>query len=250
MYIPGLPDWMGDAIFMSTDQLFVVNQFVEPVLNRLKKKNSILAAAEKYLQEEFEEGNISYQQYLSATNEETKENDPNWQAALARAQLENDSNTGLGNLFQQYFGWNLPVSTMQALISGDQSGWNQWPITRTGTAFRAILDNTGLKDVGKGVQMVLSAPEKALRDAAVKTFGDSFAYNEFGAFGNYYITQQVFDMVVEGRIEASDAVQATIEKDGNPIWEEAADRQRQETLVKMQSGSVIDVFGNPQKEPY
>jgi len=237
IYIPGLPDWMGDAIFMSTDQLFVVNQFIEPLIKRGKKKNSVLAAAEKFLQEEFEEGNITYEQYLAATNEETKENSPDWQAALAKAQLENDSDTGLGNLFEQYFGWNLPVSTLKALITGDQSGWNQWPITRTATAFRAVLGNNW---VGKGGQMVLSAPEKALRKAAVDEFGDAFVYNEFGAFGNYYITQKAFDMVVEGEIEAADAVQAAIEKDGNAIWEKAADRQRQETLVKMQGGSVID----------
>ena len=237
LYIPGLSNWMGDSILMSTDQLFVVNQFIDPLLDYGKDKNAVIAAAEKFLQEDFEAERISPDEYLEGINPETRENSSAWQAALAKAQLENDSDTGFGNLVEQYFGLNLPTSVIKALVTGDQSKWNQWPMTRTGTAFRAIVGDNWL---GRAGELVLSAPEKAVRDAAVKTFGNSFAYNEFGAFGDYYLRNKVFDMVVEGKIDAPDAVQACIEKDGNPIWEEAADRQRQETLVKMQGGAVID----------
>ena len=237
IYVPGMPDWMGDSIFMSTDQLFVVNQFMDPLLNFGKNKNSITATAEKYLQEAYQNGDISYEQWQAAMDPNNRDTNGDWQEALAKAQLDDTSDQGIGGLMQNYLGFSLPVSIAQALLTGDQSKWNQFPMTRTGTAFRAIVGDNW---VGKLGESIMSAPEKALRKAAVATFGNAFEYNEFGAFGDYYLRNQVFDMVTEGKISPQEAVQACIEKDGNKIWEEAADRQREETLVKMQGGSFID----------
>ena len=241
LYIPGLPDWMGDQIFMSTDQLIPPSQFIDPILKYMKNKNNrnnaLTATAEKYLQEALENNDISYSEYTAAMNTENRANNPLWQEMYARAELVEGSDNSLGGLVGDYLGLNLPLSVSKALLTGDKSEWNQWPMTRTGTAFRAIVGDNW---VGKLGENVLSAPEKALRKAAVSTFGNAFEYNEFGAFGDYYLRNKVFDMVAEGRISAEDAVTACIEKENNKIWNEAADRQRQETLVKMQGGSFID----------
>lgn len=235
--VPWMDDYLGDAQYMSTDQLFVVNQFLDPILNYGKNKNAVIAAAEKILQEAYDAGDIDHPTYLAAINPETREDMAEWQEALAKAELEDTSDRSFGGLVGDYLGFNLPISVSKALLTGDTTEWNQWPMTRTGTAFRAIVGNNW---VGKLGERVLSAPERALRKAAVEEFGNAFEYNEFGSFGDYYMRNMVFDMVTEGRISAPDAVQACIEKDGNPIWEEAADRVRQETLIKMQGGSFID----------
>ena len=237
LYIPGLPDWMGDALFMSTDQLLPVSQFIDPFIETKETENAVIATAEKYLQEDYEDKNISWEQYQSAMNRETRKDNPDWQNALARAQLVEGSDGSFTDLTKKFFGLSLPLSIAKALATGDNTEWNQWPITRTGTAFRAIVGDNW---IGKTGEAILSAPEKALRTAAAKAYGNQFEYNEFGAFGDYYIRNHVFDMVYEGKISPPEAVKACAEKDGNPIWEEAANRQREEILVKMQGGSVID----------
>lgn len=242
LYVPGLADWMGDAFFVSPNQFLVVPEFIDPFLDFQKGKNAVTATAKRLLQEKVDKKEISYEQYMTAINPETQKDDPVWQEAYAEAQLEQGGGNEFEDLTRKYLGLSLPLSIAEAVYEGDPSKWSQWPMTRLGTAFRSVVGNNF---VGKGVQAVLSAPEKALR----KAVGDEmFAYNEFGSFGEYYIRQQVFDMLIEGRIEPQDALQASIEKDGNKIWEEAADRQREEILVKMQGGAVINAMKKMAKD--
>lgn len=237
LYLPFLPDWMGDAVFVSPDQFLVVPQFIKPILEQFDEKNNVLAVAERNLQEALRDEKITYEQYKAAMDPATRENNALWQEYLSKAQLTEGADKNLGDMLGQYLGMSLPLSIYQAVSQHDNSKWNQWPITRTGTAWRATFGDNFIGNLG---QDIFSAPERALRDAVSKKYGTDFEYNEFGAFGDYYITQQVWDMVAEGRIDPADAVQAVNEKGDNKVWNEAADRQREELLVKMQGGQAVD----------
>lgn len=237
LYLPFLPDWMGDAIFMSTDQFLVVPQFVNNLFDSLNGKNAVRAVAERYLREALQDEKISYQDYQLAMNPQTREQSSVWQEYLSKAQLTEGADQNLGDMLGQYLGLSLPLSIYKAISKNDNSEWNQWPITRTGTAWRAAFGDNLIGNLG---QDILSFPEKTLRSLLAEKYGTDFEYNEFGAFADYYITQQVWDMVPEGRIDPVDAVQAVTEKGNNKIWNEAADRQREELLVKMQGGLPVE----------
>lgn len=240
IYLPFLPDWMGDALFMPTSQLSIVGNFLDPLDDWLTDDQPVIATAERYVQEAYDNGDISHQEMLEALDPAKRAGSSAWQEAYARAQTEGDHDRDLGNLFKQYFGMSLPVSIGKAIMTGNPDDWTQTPMTRTGTAFRALF---GDNIVGKGLEFAMSAPERALRKAAVALTGNNdFRYQEFGNWGDYYIRNQVWDMVVEGRISAEDAIEAQAEKDGNSIWEEAADRQRQELLQKTQLLSATMPF--------
>ena len=240
IYLPFLPDWMGDALFMPTSQLSIVGNFIDPLDDWLTDDQPVIATAERYVQEAYDNGDISHQELLAALDPAKRAGSSAWQEAYARAQTEGDHDRDLGNLFKQYFGMSLPVSIGKAIMTGNPDDWTQTPMTRTGTAFRALF---GDNIVGKGLEFAMSAPERALRKAAVALTGNNdFRYQEFGNWGDYYIRNQVWDMVVEGRISPEEAIKAQAEKDGNKVWEEAADRQRQELLQKTQLLSATMPF--------
>ena len=231
-YIPGLSDWMGDALFMPTSQLTVVGNFLDPAIEWATDDKVFQATAERYVQEAFDEGNISQAEYDMAMDPAKRNGSGVWQEMYARAQSEGKGDRDFGNLFKQYFGMSLPVSIGKAIITGDTDEWTQTPTTRMGTAWRALF---GENIIGQGGQALLAGPERILRSAVAEATGnDGFRYNEFGNWGDYYIRQQVWDMVVEGRISAEDAVAACAEKENNKVWNEAADRQRDEILQKTQ----------------
>lgn len=236
-YVPGLPDWMGSLLFMSPTQFGVVGNFIEPIEEMFSDNNALLATAQRFLEDAFRDSKISYQQYLEALDPAKRENSAAWQEAFAKAQEEGYTEKDFGSLWQQYFGMALPLSIGKAVLTGNAQDWNQFPMTRTGTAWRAIFGDNA---IGKGGQALLSAPERIIRKAVVEATGNNdFQYKEFGNWGDYYIRQQVWDMVVEGRIDPQQAIQAVIEKDGNNIWDEAGERQRQEILQKTQVLSGI-----------
>ena len=231
-YIPGLPDWMGDTLFMPTSQLTVVGNFLDPAIEWATDDKVFQATAERYVQEAFDEGNITQAEYDMAMDPAKRNGSGVWQEMYARAQSEGKGDRDFGNLFKQYFGMPLPVSIGKAIITGDTDEWTQTPTTRIGTAWRALF---GENIIGQGGQALLAGPERILRSAVAEATGnDGFRYNEFGNWGDYYIRQQVWDMVVEGRISAEDAVAACAEKENNKVWNEAADRQRDEILQKTQ----------------
>lgn len=238
IYVPGLPNEYGDALFVSADQKLIVPNFLDPIIEQRETHNAVIATAERLLQEMKDEDSITFAEYQAAMNPETRDQSPAWKEALAKAKLAEGHDNDFADLTRKYLGLNLPMSIMKAVKTGDPADWNQYPMTRLGTAARAVVGNNW---IGRGIEDVLSAPERALRSAVTRMTGDdTFAYNEFGAFGDKYIRGKVFDMVVEGKISPEEALQASIEKDGNKIWEEAADRQREEVLLKIQGGSVAD----------
>jgi len=240
VYVPGLTEWMGNGAFMPTDQLGVVGNFFNPVLDFAKNtKKNVIASAEEILRQDRADGTITQEEYSQALDPLQREKSGIWQSALARAQMQEDSDPNFGGLMEQYLGFSLPVSIGRALLENNPQGWNQWPMSRAGNSWRAVA---GDNIIGKGGQYLLSLPERTARDIASKKFGSAFEYKEFGEFGDYYIRNQVYDMVVEGRIDPVDAVQAVAEKDGNAIWEEAADRQREEVLMAMQGGHALSAI--------
>lgn len=239
IYLPFLPDWMGDALFMPTSQLSIVGNFMDPLDDWLTDNKAVTATAERYVQEAFDANDITLEEYQTAMDPTKRNGSAVWQEMFARAQTDGDHDRDLGSLFKQYFGMSLPVSVGKALLTDNPEGWTQTPMTRTGTAFRAIFGG----DLGKGLEFAMSAPERAMRKAAVAITGNNdFRYQEFGSWGDYYIRNQVWDMVVEGRISAEQAMEACGQKDGNKIWEQAADRQRQELLQKTQLLSATMPF--------
>ena len=240
IYLPFLPEWMGDALFMPTSQLSIIGNFLDPLDDWVTDNKAVTATAERYIQEAFDAGDISYPEFLDAMDPAKRAGSAVWQEMFARAQTEGDHDRDLGNLFKQYFGMSLPVSIGKALITGNPDDWTQTPMSRTGTAFRAML---GDNIFGKGIEFAMSAPERAMRKAAVAITGNNdFRYQEFGNFGDYYIRNQLWDMVVEGKISAEDAIKAHIEKDGNKYWDQAAERQRLELLEKTQLLSTTMPF--------
>lgn len=240
IYIPFLPEWMGDALFMPTSQLSIVGNFMDPLLEWSSDKNAIIATAERYVQEAFNNQDISLEEYQKAMDPARRSGSAVWDEMYAKAQLEGSNDKDFGSLCKQYFGMSLPASITSAVLRDDAGDWNQTPMTRTGTAWRALF---GDNIIGKAGEFVLSAPERALRAAVVGVTGkNDFRYTEFGAFGDYYIRNQLWDMVVEGRISAENAIEAQAEKDGNKYWEMAADRQRQEVLQKTQLLSATMPF--------
>ena len=240
IYLPFLPEWMGDALFMPTSQLSIVGNFMDPLDDWLTDNAAVNATAERLVQEALDNGDITQEEYQMAMDPAKRAGSAVWQEMFAQAQTEGDHDRDLGSLFKQYFGMSLPVSIGKALITGNPDDWTQTPMSRTGTAFRALF---GDNIVGKGLEFAMSAPERALRKAAVELTGNNdFRYQELGNFGDYYIRNQVWDMVVEGKISAPQAVEACIEKDGNKIWEQAADRQRIELLQKTQLLSATMPF--------
>lgn len=240
IYLPFLPEWMGDALFMPTSQLSIIGNFLDPLDDWVTDNKAVTATAERYIQEAFDAGDISYPEFLDAMDPAKRAGSAVWQEMFARAQTEGDHDRDLGNLFKQYFGMSLPVSIGKALITGNPDDWTQTPMSRTGTAFRAML---GDNIFGKGIEFAMSAPERAMRKAAVAITGNNdFRYQEFGNFGDYYIRNQLWDMVVEGKISAEDAITAHIEKDGNKYWDQAAERQRLELLEKTQLLSTTMPF--------
>ena len=239
IYLPFLPEWMGDALFMPTSQLSIVGNFLDPLDDWLTDNKAVVATAERYVQEAFDANDITLEEYQTAMDPAKRNGSAVWQEMFARAQTDGDHDRDLGSLFKQYFGMSLPVSVGKALLTDNPEGWTQTPMTRTGTAFRAIFGG----DLGKGLEFAMSAPERAMRKAAVAITGNNdFRYQEFGSWGDYYIRNQVWDMVVEGRISAEQAMEACGQKDGNKIWEQAADRQRQELLQKTQLLSATMPF--------
>lgn len=240
IYLPFLPEWMGDALFMPTSQLSIVGNFMDPLDDWLTDNKAVNATAERYVQEAYDNGEITPEEFQTAMDPVKRAGSAVWQEMFARAQTDGDHDRDLGSLFKQYFGMSLPVSVGKALLTDNPDDWTQTPMSRTGTAFRAIF---GDNIIGKGLEFAMSAPERAMRKAAVAITGNNdFRYQEFGNWGDYYIRNQVWDMVVEGKISAEQAVEACGQKDGNAIWEQAADRQRQELLQKTQLLSATMPF--------
>ena len=247
--MPGWADWMGGRIFFNPSQLDPINNFIDP-LNKIDDDKHV---AERktitLLGEQMQKEEITYDQYQQAITEKTG---PVWEAAYAEASLGEDLDPNLGSLWNSYFSPMLPVEWGKALLKGKTDKLSHFPSTNIGNALGTVVqriapDNEIVQRAGEGIRKAISSPERALRDIA------GIEYNEFGAYGEALIARRLKAMLTDGDIGYDEWQAAWMEKDGNPVYEQAfKDVQYEMALRVPMMGAVMsveDIFTNPNDVP-
>lgn len=220
--MPFLPDWMGDSYYIDLQsQLFPFKQFGESYSSNMNYA-TLNARTEAILNELQEAGSITYDQMQNALN--TKDGEI-WKNAYAQAELEVGQQDKLDTLVGQLYSPNIFWSWYQDKMAGEDPG--TLSSTRTGTGVKALTRDIPLvSNLGELVGNAMQLPEKALR----KLYG--YEFNEFGSYGDQQIRKQISQMVADGEVDWRKGLKAMNEKSGT-IWEMAADRQRQEVMLKL-----------------
>lgn len=234
VYAPYLPSYFGDRIFIDPlGQLFPFSQFTSNVERIADNENQITQAAKSIIEEQAKLGFITPEEREQAL---TKQGGI-WENAFAQAKMESGKDIGLTGLAGSYLTGPVFLDWLIKIKQGKEDQLTALPITRTGNAIRGILDDTALAGLGKIAQDALSLPERFMRSK----FGGS-EYHEFGSWGNGAIQKQLASMVGNGEINAETGEKAALEKDGNPHWDEAVRRAREENLYKVPSAGAVNAM--------
>ena len=243
--IYGLPDWMGSRVFFNTQQEVPIAGFLDPILESAEESSVLEASAKKILGDWVEAGTITSEQYTLATNDHNNEK---WKEAMAQAEIENPRTHDTASVLQDYLGLSLPASWIKAGIENDPSALSQLPSTKFGNALGATLTtesgNTAIDKIGDFTQFVASLPERGMHAVMKGVFGDEFEYKDFGSYGDYYIDQQLFYMVMEGKITTDQMLLAMEQRDGNEVYEKAYDRAREQIAMKTPGYGVVATAKN------
>jgi hypothetical protein len=234
--IYGLPDWMGSRVFFNTQQEVPIAGFLDPILESAEESSVLEASAKEILGQWVDAGTITSEQYTIAVNDHNNEK---WKEAMAQAEIENPRTHDTASVLQDYLGLSLPASWIKAGIENDPSALSQLPSTKLGNALGATFtssrtDSLGklINGVGDTAQFVASLPERGMHAVMKGAFGDEFEYKDFGSYGDYYIDQQLFYMVMEGLITTDQMLLAMEQRDGNEVYEKAYDRAREQIAMK------------------
>lgn len=235
VYAPYLPSYYGDRIFIDPlGPMFPFSQFGRNIDMIADNENQITQAAKSIIEEQAKIGFITPEEREQAL---TKQGGI-WENAFAQAKMESGKDIGLTGLAGSYFTGPVFIDWLRKIKQGKEDQLTALPITRTGNAIRGILDDTALAGLGKIAQDALSFPEKVMR----KAYGAE--YHEFGSWGNGAIQKQLASMVGNGEINAETGEKAALEKDGNPHWDEAVRRAREENLYKVPSAGAVNAMVN------
>ena len=234
--IYGLPDWMGSRVFFNTQQEVPIAGFLDPILESAEESSVLEASAKEILGQWVDAGTITSEQYTIAVNDHNNEK---WKEAMAQAEIENPRTHDTASVLQDYLGLPLPASWIKAGIENDPSALSQLPSTKLGNALGATFtssrtDSLGklINGVGDTAQFIASLPERGMHAVMKGVFGDEFEYKDFGSYGDYYIDQQLFYMVMEGMITTDQMLLAMEQRDGNEVYEKAYDRAREQIAMK------------------
>ncbi len=220
--LPFLPDWMGGGYYIDPyAQLFPFSQFGQSYSNDMNQA-TLNARTEEILSQMVLEGAITEAELVNAKQNRTG---AVWENAMAEAQMEIGTKSGLGGLAGQFVSPPIFYDWWQKKQAGEDPG--TLSSTRTGNAIRALTADIPLvSELGSFVGDAMTMPEKALR----KLYG--YDFNEFGQYGDQQIRKQISQMVADGEIDHIAGLNAMNEKSGT-IWDMAADRQRKEAMLRV-----------------
>lgn len=230
----GWPEWRGSRTYVSLGQLDPMSNFLDPINKYDDDKHIAERTAETKLLDKLNENEIDYKQYEEAMRHEGTI----WEDAYAVACAEKNVDPSSTSLLKNYVGLNMPLSWTVAKLKDNPSSIGQFPSTRVGNAIGTVTSGTKLETVGKGVKEALTAPERIMR----KLFG--FEYNEFGDYADFLINRNLRDMIGDDTHTAEEVQRALMEKDGNPVYEEAVERQRQLNAMKVPTMAEIMAIRN------
>ena len=224
----GWPSYLGGRTYFNPSQLLPINTFFDPLEQIDDDKHVAEKKAMTLLEEWLQSDVITYDEYTAAQQKTGQW----WDMAYAEASEGKDLDPDLGSLWSQYFSANLPVNWAKAAYAGTGNKLAHFPSTNVGNALaqlvsRIDMDNPDMQQGAQVVRNVMSAPERALRDA----FG--FEYKEFGAYADALISRRLRAMMTDGEISKADFDTAWMEKDGNPIYDKAVQDVRQEISLKV-----------------
>ena len=220
--MPYLPDWMGGSYYVDLNaQLFPFAQFGQSYSSNMNTA-TLNARTQEILEQQVQSGMITAEEKLQAVTDKKGEA---WANAYAQAETEIGRQDGLNTLASQFISPNIFYSWWQSKQKGEDPGVLSG--TRTGNAIKTLTNGVPLiGELGSLVGDAMMMPEKQLR----KLYGLDF--NEFGQLGDQQIRKQISQMAADGEIDWRAALNAMNEKSGT-IWDMAADRQRQEAMLKV-----------------
>jgi hypothetical protein len=220
--MPYLPDWMGGSYYVDLNaQLFPFAQFGQSYSSNMNQA-TLNARTQEILEQQVQSGVITAEEKLQALNDKSGEV---WANAYAQAETEIGRQDGLNTLASQFISPNIFYTWWSKKQKGEDPGTLSG--TRTGNAIKTLTNGVPLiGELGSLVGDAMMMPEKQLR----KLYGLDF--NEFGQLGDQQIRKQISQMVADGEIEWHQGLNAMNEKSGT-IWDMAADRQRQEAMLKV-----------------
>lgn len=226
---PWLPKWMGDALYIDPiSNLFTPANFLRPFEQMMKDKNMQQIEAERVLQEWAKDGQVSQDQITQAARDQSGSL---WERAFAEAQTRREAE--ISNPFDfmaTMFGpaWylstplNLAGVKVPFLSKGERNKVTPTPLLNTARALEATTKGTFAEPIGQFFS-ALGKPEEMIR----KRLG----LPEFGEFGDYYVDRQLSNMVAEGLIDAQQAQQAMIERNG-ALFDQARERVKLELAMR------------------
>ena len=220
--MPYLPDWMGGSYYVDLNaQLFPFAQFGQSYSSDMNTA-TLNARTQEILEQQVQSGMITAEEKLQAVTDKKGEA---WANAYAQAETEIGRQDGLNTLASQFISPPIFYSWWQSKQKGEDPG--TLSSTRTGNAIKTLTNGIPLiGELGSLVGDAMMLPEKQLR----KLYGIDF--NEFGTLGDQYIRKQISQMAAEGDLDPYEALNAMNEKTGT-IWDMAAERQRQEAMLKV-----------------
>ena len=229
---PYLPDWAGGEAFIDPlRQAFYPEGFFSPIDRAASDQSDLENRAAYILQKWVNDGRMSRDAAVMAIQNRSGQQ---WEMAVAEAQKasaaeESNPLDFLSMMFGPAYYLTMPafLATGKDIVTG-RDDISILPFTKTGRSLKAITKNTPLHSIGQAVGSIMAWPEEALRKAR--------GLSEFGDWGPYYVDRMLANMAAEGNYSSNQVIQAMIERDGNPIYEEAADRVRLESALKTGGG--------------
>jgi len=234
LLMPNMGDGMGSTIhFDPFGQIFPFQQFYNAAdywnYNYGTVKNNTLRIIEEY----YNDGRPLYGQIIT---DEMYEEAMQGTGELFNKVFEeqkrlDESDLGATGLASIFIKPNVLVDALIKKAKGKDASISNSPMYRLGTTTKAIGDETSAEWFTNLMGDILQTPDKLFRKAL------NIEANPDGNFFDYYITQYVTNMWIEGDISEDERNNALINREGR-AYDEAIYRYQQQQAIRQQGGAL------------
>lgn len=227
---PWLPDWMGGNLYIDPlKQVFPFLQMARPFEELADQNNQVARRTEQLLQDMYEAGDITIDQYEEALNTRAGS-----VYATAQSNAIAESDQEFRNPTDFMFAMvspSLPISIAYNLMTGRKDYISQLPITRT------IQTLTAAAGIGGPRGVNIEAPLRR-----------QLGMPEIDRFEDFRVDRELANMTAEGLIDQDEAIKAMIDRNGD-AYVQAQQRVSKEGFVRFSAlGLSADLFPEGEQE--
>lgn len=244
--MPNMMEGFGDGFYIDPiSQLFPFHGILNAPEYLNKSYNTIKQNTMTKIQEMYDNEEITAEEYALAMKGEGDI----YKQVFKELQASDEADTGLTGIVSTFASPPLIVDYIIKAGQGREGSISATPMTSLGGIIKAAGQNTPIEGLTNTAGNILQAPERLVRKGVGALMDKDLSLNTDGAWREYNVDRRLLYAMEEGRITKPQFLRATVEREGNPQYDQALQEVRFDQANKKQLGPLAveltqSLFGN------